>query len=356
MENQRSIYEPNPSFQFEELLQFISPVVSGTNYFIRFLTNTQIPFYVQTPKCKSKQGLITSGKKMFSDLVFSHEDEMFIQWIERLETFCQKTLFKNREKWFDTELELHDIENSFISILKVYKSGKQYTLRANIPTRLGKCSLKIYDENENEVPPESILESTDFVTILEFQGIRCSAKSFQIEMEIKQMMKLDPVDFFETCLLKNKRVLPSSTPEENTELSPIHLECDNLENHSENHSELDTQEQIFEIKNDLEQKIETETEKKEEDPLLLDGEVEIHLDEQVEKIQLKNRNDVYYKMYKDAKRKAKMARNLALTSYLEAKRIKNTYLLNDSHDSSESDGEDFIENFSENLKYSKDTE
>jgi ABC-type transporter MlaC component len=80
--------------------------------------------------------------------------------------------------------------------------------------------------------------------------------------------------------------------------------------------------------------------------------VDIHLDEEsknTEMIQLKKRNDVYYKLYKDAKQKAKIARDLALTSYLEAKRIKNTYLLNNSHDLSESDEEDFIENFSERL-------
>ena len=42
-------------------------------------------------------------------------------------------------------------------------------------------------------------------------------------------------------------------------------------------------------------------------------------------------------MYKEARRKAKMARDLALSSYLEAKRIKNTYMLDDIEDSETSD-------------------
>ena len=42
-------------------------------------------------------------------------------------------------------------------------------------------------------------------------------------------------------------------------------------------------------------------------------------------------------MYREARRKAKIARNLALSSYLEAKRIKNTYMLEDIDDSEESD-------------------
>ena len=57
-------------------------------------------------------------------------------------------------------------------------------------------------------------------------------------------------------------------------------------------------------------------------------------------IQLKKRNEVYFEMYKDAKRKAKMAREFALSAYLEAKRIKNTYLINEALDSDEEDLEE----------------
>ena len=54
-------------------------------------------------------------------------------------------------------------------------------------------------------------------------------------------------------------------------------------------------------------------------------------------IQIRKRNDVYYEMYKEARKKAKVARDLALSSYLEAKRIKNTYMLDDIEDSDSSD-------------------
>jgi hypothetical protein len=68
-------------------------------------------------------------------------------------------------------------------------------------------------------------------------------------------------------------------------------------------------------------------------------EIEFDLEElpKSETIQLKNRNDVYYEKYREAKRKAKIARDLALSSYLEAKRIKNTYMLDDIDDSDDED-------------------
>jgi hypothetical protein len=70
-----------------------------------------------------------------------------------------------------------------------------------------------------------------------------------------------------------------------------------------------------------------------------------------ETVSLKKRNDVYYEMYKEARQKAKVARDLALSAYLEAKRIKNTYMLDDIIDSSDDDdsedGDDEDENSDE---------
>jgi hypothetical protein len=59
-------------------------------------------------------------------------------------------------------------------------------------------------------------------------------------------------------------------------------------------------------------------------------------------------------MYREARRKAKYARELALASYLEAKNIKNKYMLDDIGDSDESDesGESDLENDDEN-EYTK---
>ena len=56
-------------------------------------------------------------------------------------------------------------------------------------------------------------------------------------------------------------------------------------------------------------------------------------------LRLKSRNDVYYKLYKETRQRARDAKREALANYLEAKRIKNTYLLEDLSES-ESDDDD----------------
>ena len=51
--------------------------------------------------------------------------------------------------------------------------------------------------------------------------------------------------------------------------------------------------------------------------------------ETTEMVKLKNPNEVYMEIYKEARRKAKDAKKHAIHAYLEAKRIKSLYLLDE---------------------------
>ena len=358
------IFEPNDQFPFHKL-ELLKPVLaSGGNYFIRFITNNS-PLYIQPPKCITKQGIIKGTKRMYSDLMFTNDTPAFIRWMENLETHCQKIIYENRGAWFEGDLEMHDIENYFTSPMKVFKSGKFYIVRSNISLVLGKTTLKIYDEDENEENPESIHEETNVMTILEFQGIKCSARSFQIEIEIKQMMVLKPRKLFEKCVIKtfNKpatTIINSPTDYESNSITdgepePNDLPMKNIDldkNDDENYLGDDTSNIIHD-----EEPIKDETlgntmtpsivELKPE-PKISNGleEVEFNLEEipNADLIQIKKRNDVYYEMYREARRKAKIARDLALSAFLEAKNIKNTYMLDDVSDSSDDSDVENLEN------------
>jgi len=280
--------------------------------------------------------------------MFTNENEDFIRWMEDLETHTCRYIYDRREKWFESEMELTDIENYFASPLKIYKSGKFYLARTNINTRLGKISLKIYDENEQDIDPDTIGENTQIITILEVQGIKCSARSFQIEIEIKQMMVLRPSDLFERCILGsgNKSVPPPSP----SLFSPLpRQEEEPLESSNEAvQEEQEEEEEPLESSNATEAVQDPDTLEQNEFPhnnvndsdILEEFDIELHLDEvpSTETIQIKARNEIYYKMYHDARQKAKLARQMALAAYLEAKQIKNTYMLDDV-ESEESEGE-----------------
>jgi hypothetical protein len=377
-----NIILPDDSFDFNKLHLSKPHLTTGGTHVITCSLNNE-PFYIQPPKSTTKQGIIIAGKKMYSDLMFTQKNQNFIQWMENLETFFQEHIFKNKDEWFDSSLELHDIEGFFSSPLKSYKSGKYYLCRANIKNHLGKSSVKLFDEEENELKLEELSSENEVNTILEIKGIRCTSSSFNIEIEIKQIMILTPNNLFEKCLFnsnkkievtenkienmtsitndavdevkediedtlilkKNESIEEPFVIEENTGASVILDEPSALEETVSLEKKDDDEDvedvyqpELEETEQPEENKeiIQIEENKTNNDPL---EEIDFSLDEinQGESIQIKKRDDVHYEMYKEAKRKAKMARDLALSSYLEAKRIKNTYMLDNIDDSDSSD-------------------
>ena len=421
------ILEPNESFPFEQLVLSMPTFVNSGIYFIKYSFNDS-PLYIQPPKCVTKQGIIKGGKKMYCDMLFTNEHESLIQWMENLETYSQNYIFQRRSQWFESELEMHDIENSFTPSMKVFKSGKFYIIRTVIPTRLGKCTLKIFNEDENEVPLENIKDMTPVVTIWEVLGIKCSTRSFQIDIEVKQMMVINPSTLFEKCIISTKRnsqntnsdsredllqltqTTTSFTSSENkldnrteapsiqqtSKMDTVHLNQENkmntnlqpdLEPFEENTSTEETKdlyigelsnletptikiseplnhekaietsleepsnyslEEDEEDKDELYEEENEETDSNEDDSPyeILENEegleniqdsseleiVDLNLQDIQENMdfQLKNRNDVYNEIYEDAKKKAEEDRNLAISSYLEAKRIKELYMIQDA--------------------------
>ena len=371
------IYDTDKSFDFSKLVLTKPSLIGGGNYFIRFLVNNNNHLYVQPPKCITRQGFVKTGKRYYIDLMFTNENEEFINWMENLENHCHQYIYKNRANWFDSEMELHDIENYFTSPLKLFKSGKFYIVRVNVTNALGKPNLKIYDENENDVNLESINDKTNVISILEIQGIRCSASSFQIDIELKQMMVIKPNNLFERALIKtkntdmNKNTRTSDTIDNKIEVNNLGNSLDirepdiiedtitekpqesiaDKEIREEEETMIQTQDPEHEHEEEQSDNIQMyiDTSAQETDELLIESklpksidgmeEIEFNLEElpHTDTIVIKQRNDVYYKMYKEARKKAKLARDLALSSYLEAKKIKNTYMLEDISDSDDSD-------------------
>ncbi len=353
------IVEPTPSYDFSKLSCISPSSITGGNYFIRILKNPgQKPFYIQPPKCTTKQGIVKLGKKLVCDLLFKHEDESFTEFLESLETYCRTQLFQNKEKWFDSELTENDIEESFTPTAKLYKSGKLHSIRANIPIRLGKCSLKIFNEVEEEdVKMESIVDTTQIMTILEVQGIRCSARNFQLELEVKQMMVLNPVNLFETCLFAKSTLGTKSVVEVSSEKEEIKKEIEladeediseKIEPESVQLEPESVQLEPESEQTDLDLDLELESESLADSVYGLD-EVDLKIPKEKGEMKLKKRNYVYYNMYKEAKRKARIARDFAIASYLEAKQIRHNFL--EETDLSEDD--DKLENELEVLENSE---
>jgi hypothetical protein len=272
-------------------------------------------------------------------------------------------------------MEQNDIENYFTPPLKLYKSGKFYLVRVNAPHGLTQTSLNIYNESEEKVDPDSIEENSNIITILEVQGVKCSSRSFQLEFEMKQMMLLNPTNIFDKCILgesvkKPKEVevpevvdppletLEEEKEETNKENEEKEEEETNKESKEKEEEETNKEskekekdkEETLDTSSKEEPEVETKESSNEDENILFEFDLNLDKVSDPEPLQIKPRTDVYYEMYKEAKRKARMARNLALSAYMEAKQIKDTYKLEDLTDSDDSDTEEsFFTKQKENL-------
>ena len=411
-----SILEATDNFQFNSVKLSKPKSTAGGNWLIKFGINNN-PFYLQTPKCNTRNGFLKAGKRYYTDLVFSNDNDEFIRWMENLENMCHEHLHENRAIWFDSNLmlERHDIENYFTSPMKIYKTGKYYILRVNVETNLGLPALTIYNENNNKVEIDAITDKQDVISILEFKGIKCSSTSFQIDIEMKQMVTIKPVKIFSNCVIRlptqsghssmyeeeeeeeekeeeeeeekeeeekqnnlekpmlnnnNKNAentdIDIPTLEKSNEIDVGSLDKDNNDTQNLEIAMVSTEPEINDIEtpatilekhdvniDNLDESTNNVDEKNEllvdTNELLVDTnelqEFKIDLDDLTEdvNINIKKDKDIYYEMYREACRKAKIARDLALSSYLEAKRIKNQYMLDDLTESDDSENEEMEE-------------
>jgi hypothetical protein len=337
--------------------------------------------------------------------MFSSDDSKFIEFMENLEKSCVEKIHEKRNSWFTNDIDQNDIENAFTATLRPYKAGKYYLLRANIAPSKNLVKMPtcfVFDESENKLSLEDIKPENDLITVLEIQGIKFTSKSFQFEIIIRQALIMANKPVFQSCLIRKNISIPStvsSTTESQLEHSTIALTGHENENENENENEKiqprieNNLEKIKKAKSKVVLNLEakddigdddTENDNTENDDTenddtsdeskqmthqnsvvddntdnleKIDGrkvpvvagltelteltDLDLEIKNDNDNIKLKKPNDIYYEIYIAAKEKARTARKLAFDAYLEVKKIKKTYMLDDSDsDFSNSSGSD----------------
>jgi hypothetical protein len=438
------------TFDFSKFILTHPESLQGGSFFTKLNINNDI-LYVQTPKCISKQGIVSSsGKKSYIDLMFSVDDSKFIEFMENLEKSCVEKIHEKKNSWFTNDIDQNDIENAFTATLRPYKAGKYYLLRANIAPSKNLVKMPtcfVFDESENKLTLDDIKAENDLITVLEIQGIKFTSKSFQFEIILRQALIMSNKPVFQSCVIK-KNIQHSSnapTPVSELPLAPapapehaaisleisgvsqtIHKTHDNdtpqlqeqtqeLLQHIEPHTE-NNLEKILNAKSNIKfnlgnQDDNDNSDHEKDDDIVRENREDIHINhdtnnsdttdavntgnkntnnpvlnnnslseshvknvsnnlEKIESLELneltelteadleiktddnlklKKPNDIYYEIYSVAKEKARTARKLAFDAYLEVKKIKKTYMLDDSDsdfsNSSSSENSDTEEEF-----------
>ena len=406
--NMENIIEPNENFDFSKVTLAHPSGVQGGAYFTKIQYNNK-PLYIQTTKSLTKQGFVKTGKKYYCDLMFDNNSSVLINWFENLEESCQKLIYEKGASWFQNALEINDIESAFNSIIRVYKSGKYYLVRTNVKNNHNnEPHIKIFNENEVALGLEDVTAETNIISILEIQGIKFTTRNFQIEIELKQIMILNNEPIFESCLIKNlfnnksESVLKTEPfikiekplKEQNANHS---YKDESFSNNLDNLDNLDDLEKLDDLVNEnksssqdnpknkydlgiLEKEIDVQslqtidetynqntntnsennnvlesldinieelnTEEFNDPKELKEFDLSNTLENTLETMSLKKPNEVYKMLYEKAKRKAKLAKKALIVAYLEAKKIKNTYMI-ENIDNSDSEFEAELDDVSE---------
>ena len=394
-----NILEINKEFNFDDLDLEAPTSLTGGSYFTKIINKNNFKsIYLQLPKCSTKQGIIKNNTKTYTDLMFNSSEILLLKWLEEFELFCQKKIFEKKDLWFHSDFTLNDIQEMMNPLTRLYKSGKFTILRCQIKNNKIKIydenenNLEIDNlKNEDYIIPLVNLNGIKFnsnnftidVNLVQLMIVNqyeelenCiinikSKKDKQLitnveeskEEQLKELKNnndknsLIVIDDIEKNdidnLQKNDEILENeliennnleqdkslTTLEKTSENSNVKFEI-NLDKNKD-----DSNENILDIGDNLQSNINNNLENEINlDNLEIDNEnmnlKEVDLDEiseDKEKIDLKDAEMVYYEIYKAARKKAKQIKKNAIEAYLEAKKIKNQYMLEDIDDSSDSD-------------------
>ena len=393
-----SVQLPNEQFDFSSLSLANPQGLQGGAYFSKLKLNGQ-PFLVQTPKCSTKNGIHKTEKKIYCDMMFTNDDEEFVNWTNQLESTIKNLIFEKRNLWFHNDMDHDSIDYHWQNLLRTYK-GNKLLLRCFIPktkSRIGSKTVQIYNEDEEELTFDDIDSTSKMISILEVSGLKFTSQSFQLEFMLRQIMIIKEKPLFNKCLIKISNPptnITTTKPEldsdaesdisvddstlqieakeqENTEkenesnkniesnptnkivaqdisssdiLAPEVDASDNLVNETvdlSNNSkiniddiqELPVNNQIDSTENleetePIEQDTDTTEESLEKNGIINEIEI-LPPSESTDSVTLKKPNEVYMEIYKEAKKKAQEAKKHAIQAYLEAKRIKSLYLLDE---------------------------
>ena len=381
------------NYPFDKIKIKTPKALQGGTYCANLVIN-EGPVIIQTPKCKTKNGIHKTAKQIYCDLLMNKDHSEFLEWLETLQERVKSLILENSSKWFHDETSLDEIEYNWNNSIRTRKDC--YLIRSFVhkPKGINKISLQIYDTDENQLNIDQVKNDKNVICILEIVGLKFSSNSFHLEICLRQMMVINEKPLFNKCLIKlnsklengenieKKNVLPTEIKtEEKLETNIEHIEenthqeefidTNNLVDTPDTTEENDIEDHEGQSKKEEPKKEESKKEEpKKEEPKKEFIENNINEKEIMEKplektnnleeielkvqddnpIKLKEAREVYLDIYNVAREKAKKAKNEAIKAYLEAKRIKELYMLDiDDSSSEEEDDEDEEEElFSEN--------
>ena len=111
---------PDLSYPFDDIEIKTPKALQGGTYSAKLEIDNQ-PIIVQTPKCKTKNGIHTTVKQIYCDLLMNDNHYEFIDWLRKFQEKIRGLILDNADNWFHEAPTLDEIEYT-INKIKIHYS------------------------------------------------------------------------------------------------------------------------------------------------------------------------------------------------------------------------------------------
>ena len=211
----------NNDIDFSKVSLGIPNQLQSNSFFSKIYFNNN-PFIIQAPQCITLSGIKKYKNKIISELIFTNDTEnanLFYNFFTELENNIKKSLLANKDDWFEDDITIDDIEDSFQSSLLFHDKGikiKAHIQQNNLDNTI---KFNCYDINHNIISNDSFKSGVSFIPIFEIVGCKFSNKLFTIEIKLLQSLILNSI-------IDNSKPLFSN----NTKISNVSHNIDISEN------------------------------------------------------------------------------------------------------------------------------
>jgi len=352
-------------------------------------------FQIQLPDCKTKQGVVSNGSRTYVDLMFDNTKGKeflveFEEFISVLQSKCAEEIYKNRADWLAVDSEedndsysVESFEEIFYPVTRAINRGANTVIRVDIgrgtrgtkPAVPVETSCEIYTKTGEEKSLSAIQKDSKLIPLVEFSEILISSTSINLVLELKECLLFDET----TQIVKRGRSIMLEENDEESKQEDKEIENEGVmkgqaefdKNIVEKEADCDEIVEQVDIEDTEDSSISRQENECQSNDLTLHEltEVDIELDEKNtseidsqiqedndglteikdleivadEPLKLKRPNEVYREIYKAAIAKAKRLRQVALDAYLDAKKIKARFMLDEIEDSDDDSDDGFFE-------------
>ena len=356
---------------------------------------------IQLPESVLQKNVEQENMKFNGIFNFHQSDATnnYVKFIDQLETHIRTMIFDKRNIWFQEPLSSEDISYFFNDTIK--KSTKEdgtnsHTQRIEIAR-----SASIFNEDDKKLTINDMKKDENVICLVKVKGLKFSPQSFNLDFQVQEVLIMNSIqqqnnitmpsviemkredkeglemkieesksepetqdvleinndadetltnlqtdnepDYSVGTVVSDNEEDSSLGKDDVTEVNIVHaIEDKKPETVETNNNDVVEEQAQEELINNQEDAIEdTENKDELEEYTITIDDLPKNDNTEDNSIQIMKPNEVYYQIYREAKRKAKLAKQAAIMAYLELQNIKNRHMIVDNGSIDDSDDEGY---------------